>query len=450
MLTTKQIKETFIDFFTNRDHTKINESSLIPQNDDSLLFTNSGMVQFKNIFLGYEEPTYNKVTNAQICIRAGGKHNDLDDVGKDSYHHTLFTMLGNWSFNYKQEAENKSYFKKEAIDMAWELLINVFKLPIENIYVTYFGGTIDNNLLEDTETKELWLRYLPGDKILPFGMKDNFWQMAETGPCGPCTEIHFDRKGNRDASQLVNKDDPTVIEIWNLVFMQFNRLPTHLEQLASCHVDTGAGLERLASILQNTTNYQTDEFKLIINIIQTVCNSPDYADLYQKDDPIYTNTAYRVISDHLRTMIYAIKDGCKPSGTSRGHVIRRVIRRAIRYGTKLNAPDGFLSKCALDLMESWELSNKLLLEVETKNNILTTIQEEETKFSKSMKKGLKYFNKLLKKGINILTGKDAFLLNSTYGFPVDIIKQIVEENDIQLDLLELEKLMADHVLTSKK
>jgi alanyl-tRNA synthetase len=443
-----QVKNTFIEYFKNKYHMYIPESSLIPKNDNSLLFTNSGMVQFKNIFLGLEEPKHYRVCNSQKCIRAGGKHNDLDDVGKDSYHHTLFMMLGNWAFNYDMNNNNtNSYFKKEAIDMAWDLLTNVYKLDKNNIYVTYFGGNSNLKLDPDHETKNIWLKYLPGDRILPFGMKENFWEMGLAGPCGPCTEIHYDKMGNRDASTLVNKDDPTVIEIWNLVFMQFKRHDDgNITQLTMKHVDTGAGLERLAAILQNCTNYQIDLFKNIINIIKKITNGPEYEDKYGMEDQHYINMAYRVIADHVRTLIMAINDGVIPGPNSKNYVVRRIIRRAIRYGTKLNAPDGFLTqvtKAVIDLLsiEYPELKDNT-------EKISTTVINEEIGFNNTMKKGLRKFNKLLNN--KEMNTKNLFELYSSFGFPIDIIKQLCEENDIQFNLNEYNDLLEEHIKKSKE
>ncbi|QKF94222.1 alanyl-tRNA synthetase [Fadolivirus algeromassiliense] len=446
-----QVKKTFTDYFINKGHTFVPESSLVPTNDNSLLFTNSGMVQFKDIFLGNTVPNYNTACNSQKCIRAGGKHNDLDDVGKDSYHHTMFNMLGNWSFNYDPNSNNNnSYFKKNAIDMAWDLLVNVYKLDKERIYVTYFGGNTELKLQSDDETKGYWKQYLPENRILPFGMKENFWEMGYTGPCGPCTEIHYDKLGNRDASSLVNRDDPTVIEIWNLVFMQFRRNEDgSLSTLGKQHVDTGAGLERLVSILQNCTNYEIDIFNKIINIIRETVDGPLYTNKYGSDDPKYIDMAYRVIADHTRTMILAINDGVVPSATERGYVVRRIIRRAVRYGTKLESRDGFLSKIVRNVIilmkdEYPELAINC-------DKITEIVSDEETKFSRVMRKGIRYFNKLTKDGNKEkVTMKQLFELYTSFGFPIDIIKQLCEEDGVKFDNNEYSRLMEEHVKISKE
>lgn len=445
------VKKTFVDYFTNKGHTNIPSSSIIPQNDNSLLFVNSGMVQFKNIFLGIEQPKHSMVTNSQNCIRAGGKHNDLDDVGKDSYHHTYFEMLGNWSFNYP---DGNSYFKKEAIDMAWDLLVNIYKLDKNNLYVTYFGGNNELGLCVDNETRDLWKDYLPENRILPFGMKENFWEMGLSGPCGPCTEIHYDKVGGRHVPELVNRDDPTLIEIWNLVFMQYNRnLDGSLIELSKKHVDTGMGAERLTAVLNNCTNYEIDAFVTLMDIIQKVTDGPTYTNKYgfesqnsfapssNKDDIHFIDMAYRVIADHVRTIIIAINDGVKPSPTERGYVLRRLIRRAVRYGTKLNAEDGFLSKIIKNVIDV------MYPELINKDEIVKIVSNEEIQFDKIMKKGLKYFDKLKNGNVKM---KDLFQLYTTYGFPIDIVRQMCEEDNIEFDDQEYDVLMANHVSKSKE
>jgi len=441
-----QVKKTFVDYFLSKGHHFVPSSSVIPENDKSLLFTNSGMVQFKNIFLGNEEPKYARVANSQKCIRAGGKHNDLDDVGKDSYHHTCFEMLGNWSFNYDPNVNNGAYFKIEAIDMAWDLLTNVYKLNPNNMYVTYFGGNDQLGLQPDLETRNLWLKYMPENKVLPFGMKENFWEMGASGPCGPCTEIHYDKLGNRDSSQLVNQDDPTVIEIWNLVFMQYQRLEDgSVIGLHKKHVDTGAGLCRLIAILNNCTNYQIDFYQNMINTIKKIVKGPDYQDLYGKDDPTYINTAYRVIADHTRTLITAMADGAMPGAFGRDHVVRRLIRRAIRYGTKLNAPDDFYVQVVEKIMPFLAEEYPEIMNHKTK--ILDVVKQEETTFNKVMKVCLrKFYNFITYKKCTV---PNLFNLYVSYGFQIDLIKQLCEENNIIFNMVEWNELYEAHVARSK-
>ena len=326
--TTDNIRNIFIKYFTNKDHQFVPSSSVIPNNDPSLLFVNAGMNQFKDIILGEKEITYKRAVNSQKCIRAGGKHNDLDDIGKDVYHHTFFEMLGSWSFG--------DYWKEEIIGYAYDLLINVYGLDKNKIYVTYFSGT--ELLEEDIETKILWSKYISTDRILPFGMKENFWEMGNTGPCGPCTEIHYDRSGvDRDAKDLVNKDDPNVIEIWNLVFMQYNRISdSELLPLKTRHVDTGMGLERLVSILQNKkSNYDTDAFVPIISEINKIAQLNgirEYSGLVGEIDVGKIDTTYRIIADHIRTSTISIGDGLLPGHKANGHVLKKIIRNAIKEG----------------------------------------------------------------------------------------------------------------------
>jgi alanyl-tRNA synthetase len=346
----KKVRDTFLDYFRERGHAfgkyliifsylrlmfyLVPSSSVVPFDDPTLLFTNAGMNQYKPIFLGTVDlnSDFGQLkcsTNSQKCIRAGGKHNDLDDVGKDSYHHTFFEMLGNWSFGH--------YFKKQAIDYSWELLTKVYGLDPNRLYVTYFEGHASYGLEPDNEAKELWHDVgVPDDHIIPGDMKDNFWEMGEQGPCGPCIELHYDRIGGRNASHLVNQDDPNVIEIWNVVFIQFNREPDRsLSLLPNKHIDTGMGFERLVSILQNKpSNYDTDVFSLLFQRIQEVTEARPYQGNFGADDIDGLDTAYRVVADHVRTCTIAISDGAVPNNVGRGYVIRRILRRGARYARK--------------------------------------------------------------------------------------------------------------------
>jgi alanyl-tRNA synthetase len=426
MLTYKEIENTFINYFVEKNHTFVPECSLAPKNDKSILFTNSGMIQFKNIFLGLEQSDLVSACNSQKCIRAGGKHNDFDDVGRDNYHHTMFNMLGNWSFNYNpNKSNNMSYYKKEAIFYAWDLLTRVFKIDKSRLYVTYFGG--DNGVEEDLETKEIWMNYINKERILPFGSKENFWEMADQGPCGPCSEIHIDRIEGRDAKDvlhLVNKDDPTVIEIWNLVFMQYRRMEDKsLKPLEYNHVDTGAGLERLVSVLQNKmSNYDTDIFQEIFNEIYKLSN-------VKYDESESVSIAYRIIADHMRTIINALADDIIPDFTGRGFVLSKMFKRACYYACHFlninynNNP--FLSKLVERLInlnnDNEKIQNK-------KNLIMYCITNEEIKVAKIIWKSAPYFDKLLKQDNKIITEKDITYLHKNRNVPMDVIEQFAKDN----------------------
>jgi alanyl-tRNA synthetase len=431
-----RVRKAFVEFFESKKHTAWPSNSVVPHNDPTLLFTNAGMNQFKPVFLGTVDPAsamgrLKRAANSQKCIRAGGKHNDLDDVGKDNYHHTFFEMLGNWSFG--------DYFKEEAISWAWELLTGVYKLPAERLYATYFGGDEKQGLPADDEAREIWLRFLPAERVLPFGCKDNFWEMGDQGPCGPCTEIHFDRiGGGRDASALVNADDPNVLEIWNLVFIQFNReADASLRPLPAKHVDTGAGLERVTSVLQGKmSNYATDLFTPIFEEIRQVTGARPYTDLIGADDKDGVDMAYRVVADHIRTLCFAISDGARPGSDGRDYVLRRVLRRAVRYGReKLGAPEGFFSKLVDVIAREY---GQAFPEVEThKETVRAVLAEEEASFSRTLVKGIARFRRAAEQakaaGSSLIDGPEAFLLWDTYGFPVDLTQLMAEEAGMTVD-----------------
>eukprot|EP00242_Pyramimonas_sp_CCMP2087_P017801 CAMPEP_0198213354 /NCGR_PEP_ID=MMETSP1445-20131203/28816_1 /TAXON_ID=36898 /ORGANISM="Pyramimonas sp., Strain CCMP2087" /LENGTH=1184 /DNA_ID=CAMNT_0043887981 /DNA_START=34 /DNA_END=3588 /DNA_ORIENTATION=- len=437
-----RVRNTFIDFFVKKyGHTHFVSSAVVPHDDPTLLFTNAGMNQYKAIFLGQADPNgplakLTKATNTQKCIRAGGKHNDLDDVGKDTYHHTFFEMLGNWSFG--------DYFKREAINMAWELLTDVYKLDPARIYATYFGGDASLGLEPDLEAKAIWLELLPDWRVLPFDCTDNFWEMGDQGPCGPATEIHYDRiGGGRNVAHLVNYDDPNVIEIWNNVFIQYNReADGSLKLLPKQHVDTGMGFERITSILQNVlSNYDTDIFIPIFESIQEVTGAPSYTGLLGAEDATGRDMAYRVVADHIRTLSFAIADGARPGSDGRNYVLRRILRRAVRYGKeKLGAEDGFFNKLVTVVAREF---GDVFPEVRAKAaEIQEIIEEEETSFTKTLQKGLERFHRSTTASkTKIVDGDEAFQLWDTYGFPVDLTQLMAEEKGMEVDMVGFEAAM---------
>jgi alanyl-tRNA synthetase len=448
----RRVRQTFVDYFVQtRDHVHVPSSSVVPHDDPTILFANAGMNQFKPIFLGKADRNsefgkMKRAANSQKCIRAGGKHNDLDDVGKDTYHHTFFEMLGNWSFG--------DYFKKEAISWAWELLTSdkFYGLPKDRLYATYFEGDKAQGLEPDLEARNFWLQYLPEDHVLPGNAKDNFWEMGETGPCGPCSELHFDRIGGRNARDLVNKDDPNVIEIWNLVFIQYNREENEtLRLLPDKHVDTGMGFERIASILQDKrSNYDTDVFGPIFDAIQKETGARSYTGLLGKEDVDKVDTAYRVIADHIRTLTIAISDGGIPDAIGRGYVLRRIVRRAVRYGDILKAKIGFLGKLVDVVVES--LGDVFPILTSDPKSVKDIIYSEEIKFSKTIKTGKKYFEERLEeaksKQENIISGAAAFELYATYGFPVDLTQLMAEESGFTVDKKGFEEEAKRHAVLS--
>ncbi len=436
-----RVRSTFIDFFVQKkEHLFVASSPVVPHDDPTLLFANAGMNQFKPIFLGQVDPkseqaTWKSAANTQKCIRAGGKHNDLDDVGKDTYHHTFFEMLGNWSFGH--------YFKKEAISWAWELLTEVYKLDVKKIYVTYFGGNKEDGLEADLEARDIWLNYLPPERVLPFGKKENFWEMGKTGPCGPCSEIHYDRLDGRFSSNLVNADDPTLIEIWNLVFIQFNREEDgSLRSLPAKHVDTGMGLERITSILQGAmSNYDTDVFTPLFKRIQEVTGARPYTGKVGEEDTDHVDMAYRVVADHVRTLSFAINDGAIPGAVGRNYVVRRILRRAVRYGKQiLGAKDGFFHQLVPEVVQ---LMGDAFPELKKNpQHIIATIKEEEVAFARTLDKGIRKFNKATEKleSGSTIPGDVVFKLFDTYGFPVDLTVLMAEEKKLKVDQEGFKKL----------
>ncbi|KAL4867874.1 hypothetical protein BDV12DRAFT_197881 [Aspergillus spectabilis] len=441
--TSKLVRDTFLQYFQKNGHTFVASSPVAPLSDPTLLFTNAGMNQFKSIFLGTVNPNSDfahlrSAVNTQKCIRAGGKHNDLDDVGKDSYHHTFFEMLGNWSFG--------DYFKKEAIQYSWELLTQVYGLDPSRLYVTYFEGNKEGGLEPDLEAKELWRTVgVPEDHILPGNMKDNFWEMGDQGPCGPCSEIHYDRIGGRNASSLVNQDDPNVLEIWNNVFIQYNReTDGSLRSLPNKHVDTGMGFERLVSVLQDKpSNYDTDVFTPIFQTIRCITGARAYEGRFGADDSDGIDTAYRVIADHVRTLMFAISDGVVPNNEGRGYVIRRVLRRGARYARKyFNVEIGsFFSKIVPTVVA--QLGDMFPELKQKQQDVMEILDEEEISFAKTLDRGERQFEQYAQQakaaGDHKLHGADVWRLYDTFGFPVDLTQIMAEERGLKIDDGEFEE-----------
>ncbi|KAI0799402.1 tRNA synthetases class II (A)-domain-containing protein [Xylaria sp. FL0064] len=434
--TAAEVRKTFLDFFAQREHTIVPSAPVVPNNDPTLLFVNAGMNQFKPVFLGTVARTdplaqLKRATNSQKCIRAGGKHNDLDDVGKDSYHHTFFEMLGNWSFG--------DYFKKEAISMSWELLTKVFGLDPNRLYVTYFEGNTELGLEPDLEAKALWEQVgVRSDHILPGSMKDNFWEMGDQGPCGPCSEVHYDKIGGRNASHLVNQDDPMVVEVWNNVFMQFDRQKDKsLKILPAKHIDTGMGFERLVSALQDkTSNYATDIFTPLFKKIEEVTHARPYSDKYGPEDADGIDTAYRVCADHLRLLSFAIADGAVPNNIGRGYVVRRVLRRGVRYARKyLKAEIGsFFSSLLPALLD--EMGEHFPELRQKEKEIKEILDEEEVAFALTLDRGERQFEKYAEQALKTdkkLAGSDVWRLYDTFGFPEDLTKLMASDLGILID-----------------
>lgn len=432
MHSASDIRRMFIEFFETRaGHTMAPSSPAVPLDDPTLLFTNAGMNQFKDVFLGRGKRSYTRAVNTQKCIRAGGKHNDLEDVGRDTYHHTFFEMLGNWSFG--------DYFKEEAITWAWELLTKVYGLDPCRLYATWCAGDPAQGVAPDHESRDLWLRYLPADQVIPGSMKDNFWEMGETGPCGPCSEIHFDRIGGRNARESVNTGDPDVLEIWNLVFIQFNREPGgKLTPLPARHVDTGMGLERLVSVLQGKrSNYDTDIFAPIFALTAKATGARAYGG--RLEDPL--DIAYRVVADHVRCLSVAIADGAAPGNEGRNYVLRRILRRAVRMGHQhLGAREPFLFKAVPAVVETLGATFPTL--VEHAGRIVHTIREEEIAFGRTLDRGLQLFDEAAARATGGRIGaEDAFQLHDTFGFPIDLTQVMAAERGLAVDVAGYETLM---------
>ncbi len=443
-----EIREKFFNFFSGKGHEIVPSAPIVVKNDPTLMFINAGMNQFKDVFLGNVTPEQKRVANTQKCLRVSGKHNDLEEVGVDTYHHTMFEMLGNWSFG--------DYFKEEAINWAFELLTEVYHIDKSRIYVTYFGGDKNDNLDPDNEAAELWKKHMPEDRILAFGKKDNFWEMGEIGPCGPSSEIHVDvrdeeERKKTDGKDLVNQDHPQVIEIWNLVFIQYQRsLKSGLTPLPEKHVDTGMGFERLAMVLQGKrSNYDTDVFAPLIEKIETI-SGVSYKASDSKQD-----VAIRVVADHVRAVSFAICDGQLPSNTGAGYVIRRILRRAVRYGYSfLNLSTPFLHQIVPVLNE--QLSKVFPELAKQKDFIEKVILEEETNFLKTLDRGIQRFEQYMSKHdaekLEKIDGNFAFELYDTFGFPIDLTQLMAKEynENLSVDLKVYEQALSQQKDRSRK
>ena len=409
IMTAKEIRQKYLEFFASKGHTIVPSAPMVIKNDPTLMFTNAGMNQFKDIFLGNTQPKFNRATDSQKCLRVSGKHNDLEAVGHDGRHHTMFEMLGNWSFG--------DYFKSEAIDWAWELLTEVYKIDKTKLYATVFEGAAEDGTTLDTEAQEAWLRHMPADHVLLGNKHDNFWEMGDTGPCGPCSEIHIDLRSDEEIAkkpgrELVNMDNDEVIEIWNLVFMQYNRKADgHLESLPAKNIDTGMGFERLCMVLQGkNSNYETDVFSGLIGKLEELSGHK-----YHENEKV--EVAMRVCADHIRAIAFSIADGQLPSNVKAGYVIRRILRRAVRYGyTFLGFTEPFLTR-----------QQKLIESV---------IREEENAFLRTLDRGIRLLEDTIERSAatKVISGVDAFVLYDTYGFPIDLTELIATEKGYTVDL----------------
>ncbi len=436
MLTSKEIRESFKQFFKEKGHLIVPSAPMVVKDDPTLMFTNAGMNQFKDIILGNRPATSKRVADSQKCLRVSGKHNDLEEVGHDTYHHTMFEMLGNWSFG--------DYFKEDAINWAWEFLTKVAKLDPERMYATVFEGSEAEGLERDNEAAEIWSKHLPADRIINGNHHDNFWEMGDTGPCGPCSEIHIDLRCEEERKaipgrELVNGSHPQVIEIWNLVFMQFNRMADgHLEELPAKVIDTGMGFERLCMALQGKqSNYDTDVFQPIIKAIGEISGKS-----YGKEE--MTDVAMRVIADHIRTIAFSITDGQLPSNAKAGYVIRRILRRAVRYGyTFLEQKQAFMFKLVPTLIENM---GDAYPELKQQQELITkVIKEEEDSFLRTLDTGMHLLDKVIAttkaEGKNEISGVEAFTLYDTFGFPIDLTQLILRENGLTVNMSQFDEEM---------
>ena len=426
-MTSKEIRKAYLDFFASKGHTIVPSAPMVVKNDPTLMFTNAGMNQFKDWLLGNSPAPFPRATDSQKCLRVSGKHNDLEEVGHDTYHHTMFEMLGNWSFG--------DYFKNEAIDWAWELLTEVYKIDTDRLYATVFEGSVEDGTSLDTEARDRWLSHLPADRVLLGNKHDNFWEMGDTGPCGPCSEIHVDLRSDEErkavpGAELVNKGHHLVIEIWNLVFMQYNRKADgSLELLPHRNVDTGMGFERLCMTLQGKqSNYDTDVFTGMIHKIEELSGKE-----YGKDENV--DIAMRVIADHIRAIAFSIADGQLPSNVKAGYVIRRILRRAVRYGyTFLGFGEPFLCRLVGQLVSDMgEFYPEIALQ---QTLIEKVIREEEMAFLRTLDRGIKLIDSIMEKcaDTKVIKGEDAFTLYDTFGFPIDLSELIASEKGYTIDL----------------
>jgi alanyl-tRNA synthetase len=443
----QDIRKQFLDFFESKGHLIVPSAPIVLKDDPTLMFNNSGMAQFKEYFLGNGTPKSNRIADTQKCLRVSGKHNDLEEVGIDTYHHTMFEMLGNWSFG--------DYFKKEAINWAWELLTEVYKIPKDILYVSVFEGNPDENVPFDQEAYDVWKTLISEDRIILGNKKDNFWEMGEQGPCGPCSEIHVDirsaeEKAKISGKELINNDHPHVVEIWNNVFMEFNRKADgSLEKLPARHVDTGMGFERLCMVLQGVqSNYDTDVFTPIIQHIEKITGGK-YTIKAKDDEEEKINIAIRVIADHVRAVAFAIADGQLPSNTGAGYVIRRILRRAIRYGfTFLNTKEAFIYQLVETL--SSQMGSSFPEIIAQKNLVMNVIREEENSFLRTLDQGLQLLeNVIATTNGKTVSGQKAFELYDTFGFPIDLTALILRERGYELDEAGFDKAMLEQKTRSR-